>query len=64
VRREAIIEQLRANADAIRGHGVTALYLCGSAARDEAGPQSDIDLFADVDYSRFGFVPSWTCGIT
>jgi predicted nucleotidyltransferase len=57
MRRDDIIEQLRANADAIRSHGVTALYLYGSAARDEAGPQSDVDLFADVDYSRFGFVP-------
>jgi predicted nucleotidyltransferase len=36
---------------------VTALYLYGSAARDEAGHGSDIDLFADVDYGRFGFVP-------
>jgi predicted nucleotidyltransferase len=48
---------LQANADAIRGFGVTALYLYGSAARDEAGDLSDIDLFADVDYDRFAFVP-------
>jgi len=34
-----------------------ALYLYGSAARDEAVEKSDIDLFADVDYGRFGFVP-------
>jgi predicted nucleotidyltransferase len=36
---------------------VTALYLYGSFARDEATERSDVDLFADVDYSRFGFVP-------
>jgi len=48
---------LRAHAEDIRRRGVTALYLYGSTARDEAGEQSDIDLFADVDYGRFGFVP-------
>jgi uncharacterized protein len=36
--------------------GVTELYLYGSAARDEVGAESDIDLFVDVDYDRFGFV--------
>ena len=54
--RDDIINRLRNNAGAIRGHGVTGLYLYGSAARNEGGPQSDIDLFADVDYGRFGFI--------
>jgi predicted nucleotidyltransferase len=57
MRRDDVITTLQANADTIRGFGVTALYLYGSTARDEAGDLSDIDLFADVDYSRFGFVP-------
>lgn len=57
MRRDDVIRTLRAHADAIRGYGVTALYLYGSTARDEAGERSDIDLFADVDYTRFGFVP-------
>jgi uncharacterized protein len=48
---------LRAHADDIRRRGVTALYLYGSFARNEAAEQSDVDLFADVDYGRFGFVP-------
>jgi uncharacterized protein len=48
---------LRAHADDIRQRGVTALYLYGSFARDEATQRSDVDLFADVDYGRFGFVP-------
>lgn len=48
---------LRAHADDIRRRGVTALYLYGSFARDEATERSDVDLFADVDYGRFGFVP-------
>jgi predicted nucleotidyltransferase len=57
MRRDEVIATLQANADTLRGFGVTALYLYGSAARDEASEVSDIDLFADVDYGRFGFVP-------
>ena len=48
---------LRTHADDIRRRGVTALYLYGSVARNEATDRSDVDLFADVDYGRFGFVP-------
>ncbi|MFL4970477.1 MAG: nucleotidyltransferase family protein [Xanthobacteraceae bacterium] len=55
--RKDIIAELRGQADAIRAFGVTALYLYGSAVRDEVQEASDVDLFADVDYSRFGFVP-------
>jgi len=55
--RDEVIAKLRTNADAFRRFGVTRLYLYGSAARNEAGDSSDIDLFADVDYARFGFVP-------
>src|SRR4249920_3399986 len=57
MRKDDVIRMLQAHASEIRSHGVTALFLYGSAARDEAGEQSDIDLFADVDYRRFGFVP-------
>jgi uncharacterized protein len=32
----------------LRQQGVSALYLFGSAARDEAGPGSDIDLAFDI----------------
>jgi uncharacterized protein len=56
MRRNQVIEKLRSHADAIRDHGVTALYLYGSAARDTVGESSDVDLFADVDYQRFGFI--------
>jgi len=48
---------LRAHADDMRRKGVTELYLYGSFARNEATERSDVDLFADVDYGRFGFVP-------
>lgn len=45
---------LNSNTDAIKQMGATALYLFGSTARDEAGPDSDIDLFIDYDAgSRF-----------
>jgi len=55
--RDPVIEKLCTHADAIRAFGVTALYLYGSTARDDAGASSDVDLFADVDYQRFGFIP-------
>ena len=57
MRLNLVIEKLHAHADAIRARGVTALYLYGSTARDDAGETSDVDLFADVDYQRFGFIP-------
>jgi predicted nucleotidyltransferase len=36
--------------------GATALYIFGSAARDQAGEQSDVDMFVDYDPERFSFV--------
>ena len=33
----------------IRARGATALYLFGSSARNEAGPDTDLDLFVDYD---------------
>ncbi len=50
--RNEIIEQLRRNADAIRGMGATSLYLFGSAAHDKARADSDLDLFIDYDPAR------------
>ncbi len=50
--RSEIIEQLSRNAEAIRGMGATSLYLFGSAARDSARPDSDLDLFIDYDPAR------------
>ncbi|WP_051407752.1 nucleotidyltransferase family protein [Mesorhizobium sp. L48C026A00] len=32
--------------------GATSLYLFGSAARDDAQPDSDLDLFIDYDPAR------------
>ncbi|MEP9396044.1 nucleotidyltransferase domain-containing protein [Mesorhizobium sp. KR2-14] len=46
------IEQLRKDADTIRGMGVTELYLFGSTARDEDTADSDLDLFIDYDTNK------------
>lgn len=48
------IEQLKQRTDALKGMGATSLYLYGSTSRDEARPDSDLDLFIDYDpASRF-----------
>ncbi|TFF19904.1 DNA processing protein DprA [Jiella endophytica] len=45
--RDAILARLKAIEPRMRSLGVAALYLYGSYARNEAGPDSDIDLLAD-----------------
>lgn len=35
--------------EALRARGVTAIYVFGSLARGEAGPESDVDLIVDYD---------------
>jgi predicted nucleotidyltransferase len=50
-RRDAI-EKLTQQADALRALGATSLYLFGSVARDEAQPESDLDLFIDYDLDK------------
>jgi uncharacterized protein len=56
MRRDEIIARLKEAEPALRAHGAAALYLFGSHARDEAGPDSDVDVFIDKDASRkFGF---------
>ena len=52
MRRDEIITRIRKHADAIRAEGATELYLFGSAARDEMGDQSDIDVFVECDSER------------
>ena len=51
------ISQLLRHADAIKAMGATSLYLFGSTARNEAAPDSDLDLFLEYDpASRFSLV--------
>ena len=58
MRREEVIERLKRTEPALRACGVAGLFLFGSHARDEAGPNSDIDVFVDpVPDRAFGFLP-------
>jgi predicted nucleotidyltransferase len=50
-RREAITK-LKSCAEAVKARGATSLYLFGSAARDEAKAESDLDLFIDYDSNK------------
>jgi predicted nucleotidyltransferase len=54
--RADLISTLRNQASDIRALGATSLYLFGSAARGEAGDNSDVDLFIDYDPNKFSFV--------
>ena len=56
MRRAEVISALKRRASDIHSFGATSLYLFGSVARDEAGTESDIDLFVDYDPDRFSFV--------
>jgi len=54
--RAEVINQLKSLEPELRSHGVAALYLFGSYARDDAGPDSDLDVFVDKAPGRpFGF---------
>ncbi|RNJ49496.1 nucleotidyltransferase family protein [Methylocystis hirsuta] len=54
MKRVEAITRLQEYAPAIKARGVTSLFLFGSAARDEAAADSDLDLFIDYDpASRF-----------
>jgi predicted nucleotidyltransferase len=58
MRRDDVIARLKETEPALRAFGVAALYLFGSYARDEAEPESDVDVFVDpVPGGRFGFLP-------
>lgn len=48
MRREAALNRLRHMEQDLRRQGLSALFLFGSVARDEASPASDVDLAFDV----------------
>lgn len=50
--REAILATLRSHESSLRQSGIVRLSLFGSAARNQRGPSSDIDLLAAYDDSR------------
>jgi uncharacterized protein len=51
--REQIITALVRNHNRIRGFGVRSLAVFGSAAREELGPKSDVDLLVDIQPKSF-----------
>jgi predicted nucleotidyltransferase len=56
MRRNDVLATLKEAEPALRARGVAALYIFGSHARDEARPDSDVDVFIDKDTSQeFGF---------
>ena len=50
--KEEAIRTLEAYADSVRERGATSLYVFGSTIRDEAGGESDLDLFIDYDPTK------------
>jgi predicted nucleotidyltransferase len=52
MRRDDAIRLLKQAEPELRARGVTSLALFGSTARDEAGPESDIDVLVDLDMAR------------
>jgi predicted nucleotidyltransferase len=54
--RSQVIAKLKSAEPYMRSHGIAALYLFGSYARDEATAESDVDVFVDKAPGRpFGF---------
>jgi predicted nucleotidyltransferase len=53
MKRDEAIDMIRKNQEALQAVGVAHAYLFGSVARDEAGPDSDIDVMIDVAYEPF-----------
>jgi predicted nucleotidyltransferase len=51
--RNEVIAKLKAVEPQLRAHGVEALYLFGSYARDEARQDSDVDVFVDAGTQGF-----------
>jgi predicted nucleotidyltransferase len=52
--RDQAIARLKEHEAGLKRLGVESLYLFGSTARDEARPDSDIDLFFDYQEGKFG----------
>jgi predicted nucleotidyltransferase len=54
MKRDEAISRLRQHEVDLKRLGVQHLYLFGSTARDDAGDDSDIDLFFDYEKGKFG----------
>ena len=51
----AVTDVLRAHRAELRGFGVARLGLFGSALRNEAGPESDVDVLVEFEAGKKGF---------
>ena len=49
MRRDEALRILAGHRNAIAGYGVRSLAVFGSVARDEAGPESDVDVLIEVE---------------
>ena len=47
-----VLRKLRNSEDALRQEGVTGIWVFGSVARGDAGPDSDVDLAVEMDPKR------------
>jgi predicted nucleotidyltransferase len=54
--RDKVIARLRAHEADLHQVGISRLYLFGSVARQDARPDSDVDLFFDTDNPRFSLI--------
>ncbi len=54
------IALLKSHAGAMKARGATSLYLFGSAVRDEARADSDLDLFIDYDQDENSMLSIWS----
>lgn len=58
--RDEVLENLRADKEALDGFGVKVIGVFGSVARGEEGPDSDLDILVDYDEKKipglFGLV--------
>lgn len=52
MRRDDAIRLLKQAEPELRARGVVSLALFGSTARDDAGPESDVDVLIELDMSR------------
>jgi predicted nucleotidyltransferase len=56
MQRDEAIQHLTAYRPSAAALGVRSLYLFGSLVREEAGVDSDVDIFIDYDIDRFGLI--------
>lgn len=54
MKRDEAIGRLKQHEAELKRPGVERLFLFGSTARDEAGEESDVDLFFDYEKGKFG----------